>query len=506
LRIRTRSILIALSRGLTQVSHIGVAVVLVRLLTKEQFGSYRQVMLVALFLSGLLGTQLPLSLYYFVPKLGSERRRALLTQTLLLAVVAGGAAVAVMFFGSGPIARQFDNPSLASLLSVFCLFPAVQILLAIIPDFMISAERAGRGCVYILLREGVRAGAVVTAAVLGVAMSSLLLALLIGMGALAAVGVADMFRLSPGRRTRLDFDLVRQQLVYLLPMAAASVVGLTNKFFGQFLISSFFETEEFAVYAAGAVRVPVYMVVTSSVFAAVMPNLVKLWDEGAKDQMLRLWREAVRKCALLTFPVFVALMVCAQDLILLMYGEAYRQAAWPFMVYLVMLPIQVAVYGSFLRAVGRTRPIAVSATIALITNVVFSLTILLAARQWLGEKALLAFLAPAIGTVLAIACSSLYTIRQAAKAAQRRFVEIMPWGDLARLLGLAGAAGVGVYFVPLQALPLAARVVVRAASCILLFILLALATRSFRPDELRMLTWPLRRVRRLKGSRGVPRE
>lgn len=495
MRIRTRSMLIGLSRGVTHVSRIGVAVVLVRLLTKEQFGSYRQVMLVAMFLGQLFSMQLPHSLYYFVPKLGDERRRALLMQTLLLALAGGAAGAAIMLFGARPLARQFENPSLTSLLTVFCIFPIIQVILQLIPHFMISAERAGRGCVYIMVREAIRAGVVVSLAAMGAPLSSLLVCLLVGTGALALCGVGDMYRLSPGRSVSIDKALIRHQLVYTLPLAAAVLVAVTKKFFDKFLIASFFDTENFAVYAAGAIEVPVQAVVTSSIFAAVLPNLVELWDDGRKDQMVALWREAVRKSSIVIYPMFFVLLVCAQDLVLLMYGEPYREAAYPFMIYLLIMPIRVAVYGTFVRAVGRTRPVLFSALLGLVANAVFSLAILLIARQLMGEKSLLAFLAPAIGTVLAAGCSAMYLIIAAARATQHGFRRIMPWTELARLLGIAAAAGAASYFAPLQACPLVLRLLVRGAGGMGLFVLLAVVTRSLKADEMNLFIVPYRRMR-----------
>lgn len=497
MRIRTRSILIGLSQGVTHVSRIGVAVVLVRLLTKEQFGSYRQVMLVAMFLGQLFSMQLPHSLYYFVPKLGDDRRRALLMQTLLLAVVGGAAGAAIMLFGARPLSRQFDNPSLTSLLTVFCIFPIVHVILQIIPHFMISAGRAGRGCAYIMVREAIRAGVVVSVAAMGAPLSSLLVYLLVGTGALALYGVGDMYRLSPGRSVPVDRALIRHQLAYTLPMAAAVLVAVTQKFFDKFLVGSFFDTEAFAVYSVGAIEVPVHAVVTSSIFAAAMPSLVKLWDDGRKDQMVALWREAVRKSSIVIYPTFFVLLVCAQDLVLLMYGEPYRVAVYPFMIYLLIMPFRVAVYGTFVRAVGRTRPVFFSALLGLVANAVFSLAILLLARQVMGEKSLLAFLAPAIGTVLATACGATYLIVVAARVAGHGFRRIMPWTELARLLGIAAAAGAAGYLAPVHGLPLVLRILVRGGGCMALFVLLAVVTRSLQPDEIRMVRFPLRVLRRL---------
>lgn len=96
MRVRTRSLVIMLGQGITQASAIAVGIVLVRIISQETFGSYRQVLLVYTTLAALVSLQLDQSLYYFVPKLAPERRRALLAQTLGTALALVSAASAVM--------------------------------------------------------------------------------------------------------------------------------------------------------------------------------------------------------------------------------------------------------------------------------------------------------------------------------------------------------------------------------------------------------------------------
>ena len=84
MRIRTRSILIMAFQGLTQGTQLIIGIVLVRLISKEMLGSYRQVMLVYGLLAGIFTIQIESSLYYFLPKCRPEKRRDLVAQTLLI--------------------------------------------------------------------------------------------------------------------------------------------------------------------------------------------------------------------------------------------------------------------------------------------------------------------------------------------------------------------------------------------------------------------------------------
>ena len=112
MRIRTRSLIITASRAMTSAVALIVAVFLVRLVSKEVFGTYRQVMLVATFLVSALGIHLPQSLFYFVPKLGPGKRRLVLSQTLIATASIGLVSAVVMLVGAEWIGRWFKNPGM----------------------------------------------------------------------------------------------------------------------------------------------------------------------------------------------------------------------------------------------------------------------------------------------------------------------------------------------------------------------------------------------------------
>ena len=86
MRIRTRSIII-LSKGRSQLVVIMLAMILVCVISKHEFGTYRQVNMMFVFLTGVVSLQLGNSLFYFVPKLDQMQRGLLLTQTFFLTLV-----------------------------------------------------------------------------------------------------------------------------------------------------------------------------------------------------------------------------------------------------------------------------------------------------------------------------------------------------------------------------------------------------------------------------------
>lgn len=485
MRIRTRSFVIMLSQGLTQVATIVLGIILVRLISKETFGIYRQVNLVYVLVAGVLSLQLNSSLYYFVPKLGLERRRTLLVQTFLVtfgtALVIGG----VMFFAAGAIARMFNNPELVVLIRIFALYPFVERLVILIPAFMISIDRAIRAGAYILATAVARIAAVVAMFALGFGLSTVMWSVVVVGGVVAVVGCADMLRLCPVGKWRVDRGLLIEQFHYSWPLLATAIVGTINIQLDKFLISGFFDPSTYAVYSCGAMQLPIIALVTASVGAAMMPNLVKMGEAGKIKDALHVWQEGARKCSFVIFPCFAFFLAFGYDFMVLLYGQDYSMAAWPFRIYLCSLPIRVAIYATLFRAVGQTRPIAIGAVIALALNATVSTTLVI-----LGNKGIVSFIGPAVGTVVASCGSWSYLLWQITRVTGVSFSRIMRWKELSRVLLVCVVCGVIVFVMPLPALPLMLKLAVQAAIYLVIFLTVVLMTRLLNEDEKEILFWP----------------
>lgn len=485
MRIRTRSFIIMLSQGLTQATTLILFIILVRLISKQTFGTYRQVSLVYLFLAGIISLQLNNSLYYFIPKLGSKLRRTLLVQTFLVTFVTALIIAAVMFFAAGVIARMFNNPGLVPLIRIFALYPFVERLVILIPAFMISVDRAIRAGVYTLVSAAARIGAVVTIFALGFELSTVMWSVVVVGGIIALIGCADMLRLSPGGSWQVDRSLIAKQFQYSWPLLATAIVGTINVQFDKFLISFFFDASTYAVYSCGALELPIIALVTLSVSTAMMPNLVIMAEQGRIGDALYTWQEAARKCSFIIFPCFVFFLVFGYDFIVLLYTQDYSLASWPFRIYLCRLPIRVAIYATLFRAVGQTRPIAIGALIALVLNVTVSTALVI-----IGGKTIISFIGPAVGTVVASCGSLVYLLWQLTHTMSVPFSRVMRWKELALTLLVSVICGVIVFAVPLPPLSLMVKLPVRATIYLVVLLTVMLMTKMLKEDERQMLFLP----------------
>lgn len=498
MRIRDKSLIILISSLVTQATTIVMGIILVRMISQEDFGTYRQVLLVQASLAAFLALQFSSNLYYFIPKVAPDQRRGLLAQTIVMTLITAAVQAGIMFVTADFVAGMFTNPELGNLIRVFSVYPFIGKLLELIPAFMISIDRPGRAGIYSIAKAAGRVTVVVLCISLGGSLWLALVCILAAEAAVAIIGCIEMFRFAPPGRWSVDWKLVWQQLDYAWPFMVTVLLGRAGVEFDKVLVSSLFDPATFAVYSCGAVELPLIGMISASMANAMMPRLVTLADRGQKIDVLRLWQESCRKAALVLFPCFIYLLFISRDFMVLLYGTAYAGAGLIFAVYLLEVPFRITVWSTLFRATGQSRKIAASAILGLGSNVVFSLFLV-----WVGRGTTLQFVGPAIGTIASTIVIVGYYLTCLRKTMNVAISQALPWKMLGGLMAIAASCGALVFLVPLPHWPLPVRLGVCLVAFVALYLIGLKLFKVLKPDEARLLSLPLQvlgRLRRAKPS------
>ena len=150
----------------------------------------------------------------------------------------------------------------------------------------------------------------------------------------------------------------RRMLSYGLPLAATGLAGTLGYQFDRIVVGVSFSPQEFAVYALGAVEVPLGLLIAAAVSNVLVPRLTIFWRDGDRAGMVALWREAMRKTSLVLLPLFAFMLVMSADLVLLLYGPGYSESVEVFRVYLLLLPLRIATWGLIPRRSGEPESIS----------------------------------------------------------------------------------------------------------------------------------------------------
>mgnify|MGYP001277133685 CR=1 FL=1 len=101
-----------------------IGIVLARLISPAELGSYRQLFLIYTTFSTLMMMGIPQSLLYFLPKLASdEEKRLHVGKIMNLSLVLSLLFTLVLLAFRGLIADKFSNPQLDYLLVIYAIYP-----------------------------------------------------------------------------------------------------------------------------------------------------------------------------------------------------------------------------------------------------------------------------------------------------------------------------------------------------------------------------------------------
>lgn len=371
-----RAALLAFGRLLTTIAMLIVAAVLSRMLDGQSYAAYRQTFMVFNFLAPLLVLGLPESLYYFIPREPHRSRQLLSTNVGLLGFSGVVFIVLVWLGGSVFVADVFHNNVLSELLLIFSPYPLLVLPLRSIDAVLVATNKIRQLTVFniinrLLLLFGVVGGVMifgtVQAAIAGAVISAVVALI---------PGLWLMYSAAHEGPWYPELSSAQAQLRFSGPLALASIIGMISINLDKLLVSVTDTPEAFAVYANGAMQIPLVGIITGAVTAVMLSEFASWYKEGDYARILVVWKSAMVKVAQIIFPTGVFLMGAAPEFMVVLFSERYLESYIPFTVYLFMLPVRITTFGAVIMAAGRNYVFVVHTGVSLLCNLVLSLVLI----------------------------------------------------------------------------------------------------------------------------------
>lgn len=330
--------------------------VLVRLLTQHDYGSYQQMILIGTTTMGVLTLGLPTSVYYFYHHGGEQRVPALIAQTTILLVASGFLATLIIFFGAERLSSSLNNPSMAGLLQIYALSLVLTIGSEHCLHFLISQNRYGLAVIFEILETLVRVMTLLAPLWMGYGFTGLIVGVVIY--AALRFTVRNVYLL---KRSGLDFSgwklqaFPKQQLEYSMPVALVSLSGLVGSTFNRAILATSFTPAQYAIYAVGALEIPLDVIFQASVANVLRASLPPLVRDGNLVEVVRILREAVRKLSIIVLPSFVFLLGHSSQFILLLFTASYEESVHVFRIYLWLMPLYMLVLSTVPHVFGKSK-------------------------------------------------------------------------------------------------------------------------------------------------------
>lgn len=433
--------------------------ILSRVFSKGDYGTYKQVMYVYSTFLLIFTLGLPKAYSYFIPKYSRDYAKDVINKITNLFIGMGFVFSAVLFTGSGFIASILKNPDLELALKYFSPTPLFLLPTIGLDGIYAAFRKTQYLTVYTIITRFLTVLLTVAPvfwmngnyihAIIGFDIASLLTCL-----------IALMMKSSPVRKeTHKKSSLTYKEILqFSLPLMVASFWGIILSSANQFFVSRYYGNEDFAEFSNGFMEIPFATMVIGAIATVLLPRFSEM-EEGEKmnDEVYATWQSALIKSAKIIFPILIFSVVFARLIMVCMYGDAYGSSSVYFMIKNISSLLYIIPFAPIMLAIGKTKDYARAHMVAALLIIIL---------EYLCVKTFESPITIAISSEICQAIKIYLMMKVIAHYAGRSIIELVPIKPLSKILVTCLLAALITYTLSLL---FSINKFVLAALCALLF-------------------------------------
>lgn len=366
-------IYISISKACIMLSELFCLAVLSRILSTNEYATYKQTLLIYTSVSPILLLGLPQALYYFLPRNENNNKNILTTNLLLVFITGFIFSFFLIAGGNNFIAKLFNNPKLAQTLFIFSPYFILKLPIFLLTPSLTSLNKIKLLTIFTSV-SNIFIVTFVTISTLHVNTAiSAIYATIFSQLIIFFPTIYIIISCSKGKQWLPNFELIINQLRFSVPLGLAFIIGTMQIVIDKFIVSSMCSIEDFAIYINGAIEIPVIGIITGSVISILTPEFSTLYKEKEYNKLLELWRSGLIKTSCLIFPVIIYLFFMSNELIELIFSKTYINSAAPFRLYLFFAIVRITNFSSVEMAAGKNKVILTIFLLNLIINLILSI-------------------------------------------------------------------------------------------------------------------------------------
>ena len=425
------------SKFIAVLLNIGLPILLVRLLTRTEYGVYKEAFLFVGTAANVATFGVGMSAFYFMPR-HPERGGQIALNILVYNFVAGWIPLIVLAFYPQLLKSLFRTSALAPLAMLLGILVLLTLTSSLVQQVPIALQDVRYSTIFIVGTQFTRALLVAGAAILFRSIESLIVATILSQLLAAALLFWYLHDRFPRFWTHFDWQFFKEQLAYALPYGAFGLLWVIQKDLDNYFVSASLGPGDYAIYAVGWLDVPLISLVLESVVSVMIVRVSTLQQENRKADIRYITAAATNRLSAMQFPLFMLLLVAGHDLIVLFYTKAYEKSANIFLISILLLPLSVFLLDPIVRAYKGLRNFLL---VVRITIFVGLFCVLFPVIRHFG------MMGAAIAAVAAQALERIVIAWRAAKAVDATIKDVGLYRDLFKVTGVTIAAGLIAYMV-----------------------------------------------------------
>jgi O-antigen/teichoic acid export membrane protein len=325
---------------------------LVRILSKSDFGAYRQFFLIEVIVATIFQMGINQALYYFIPR-DEGNAGSYFVNSLMLNVLIFGTAFTGIYFFSSQLSAALNMPLIQTHFWKLTIFTMMLMLMASADCYMTARQWVKQSAIFqILVQVNV---SIIILAVAFVTRS--LDAIFTGM---AWVGVLNFLLMvayihfkKQGFSAEKYFFGIKEQVTHGLLLGAGGSLWVVQAKIHELFVSRYFGQELFAIYSAGCTQIPIVDFYLISVAVVSLGKFAYMEKEGDWQGIQDLWKEILTSLYGLAIPGVIFLLIVSKPLVLLMFTADYADAVTIFRINTLIKLAMLWNSQLVLRAMGR---------------------------------------------------------------------------------------------------------------------------------------------------------
>ncbi|HRH41471.1 MAG TPA: oligosaccharide flippase family protein [Pyrinomonadaceae bacterium] len=321
----------------------------VRTLSKGEIGTYQQVFLVIVFLSGILPFGVSMSAFYYLAR-EKTLKRFYIFNILLFNFVMGGLACAFLNFYPQVLGNVFKSAEMTQFAPQIGVVIWLWVFSSFFETVAIANQEARIATIFIISAQLTKAIFMITAVLAFGTVEAMLTAANIQ----AILETTALFIYLNSRFNgfwhSFRKDLFIAQLRYAIPFGLMGILWTFQADIHNWFIGYRFSEEEFATYRVGCFELPLLFLLQESISSVMIPRMSQLHSEGNYREMINLTVRAMEKLSLAYFPTFVFFFITATTFITTLFTQKFADSVPIFMINITLLPFAAFILDPVTRA------------------------------------------------------------------------------------------------------------------------------------------------------------
>lgn len=334
------------------------SIILVRYFTKDDYGTYRQVLYVYSTFLVVFTLGLPSAFSYFLPRVNINEARHLIKKISAIFLLMGTLFSLLLFIFAPFIANELKNPDLESALRLFSPVPMLLLPTMGIDGVLATYHRTNLSALYTILAKAILFICIILPVV---AFNGSLRDAIIGYDIASFIGLVLCIYLifKPVRKYGNSKSSVtyKQIFSFSMPLLYSGLWGIVISSTDQFFISRYFGTQVFAEFSNGSLQLPFVAMIISAASTVLAPLFSKMVHENANPagEILPIWRTVFERSVKIIYPLVIFFFFYADTLMVLLYGQQYEASGTFFKIKLIVNLFTMIAYNPLILAIGATR-------------------------------------------------------------------------------------------------------------------------------------------------------